>query len=308
MNNEKGEKVKKLQWVSQLCFLCSQLYNRFNMGNYYEKLVAASEDIGIDFFALVNFSDTRFANSKRFVFLNVLRMLPALIRVLETDIARAEANKHQLEASDPYIQQKGAESRELRGKFFNQEILLLLAGVSDIYMLYGTLVCVSQEFRLFPHMRLDKFNSVLDTWEEMTEHFEHMECDGRDCTLSNFHQAVTSLKVNSTIKGVLVPDRVPVNAAGLNARTRNNARLEVDENDGLIADKVKGKLKHLSWSLCTDLRWRVIKDEEVRVIEYTRHILDYDKMMKEMKEKVIYLLLYLFLVSSRLPRRYVFPH
>ena len=102
-NNEKGEKVKKLQWVAQLCFLCSQLYNRFNMGNYYEKLVAASEDTGIDFFALVNLSDTRFANSKRFVFLNVLRMLPAIIRVLETDIARAEANKHQLEASDPYV-------------------------------------------------------------------------------------------------------------------------------------------------------------------------------------------------------------
>ena len=170
MNNEKREKVKKLKWVAQLCLLCSQLYNRFNMGNYHEKLRAASEDSGIDFFALVNFSDTRFANSKRFVFWNVLRMLLPIIQVLETDITEAEANKCQLEATDQYIQQKGAESREMRGKLFNQETLLLLSGVVDIYQHYGVLVCVAQEFRLFPHMRLDKFLGVLDKWEEMTEH------------------------------------------------------------------------------------------------------------------------------------------
>ena len=65
----------------------------------------------------------------------------------------------------------------------------------------------------------------------MTEHIEDMECDGQDCQLSHFHQAVTSLKINGTIKGVLVPYRVPAFAAGLNARTRNNAQMEEDKTD-----------------------------------------------------------------------------
>ena len=134
----------------------------------------------------------------------------------------------------------------------------------------------------------------------MTEHFEDTECDGRqDCKLTRFHQSVSSLQTDGTIMGVLVPDKHPETAAGLlSSRTRHH-RLD-NYGDDLIAHKVKDKVKHLSLSLCKDLRSRVIKDKEVGVIENTQHILDYNRMMKEMKDKDVTPYIYTILTFSRL--------
>ena len=85
---------------------------------------AAAEDLEIDFFSLVNFSDTQFANSKRKVFRNIFVMLPAILSVLEEDVTRAAANRSGLEQSIPRLREKGDESAQLRGELFNQTTLL----------------------------------------------------------------------------------------------------------------------------------------------------------------------------------------
>ena len=66
----------------------------FMWGNNYDKLETAAADLEMEFVALVNFSATRFANSKRLVFKKLLRNIEPILVVLETDIERATANKN----------------------------------------------------------------------------------------------------------------------------------------------------------------------------------------------------------------------
>ena len=137
----------------------------------------------------------------------------------------------------------------------------------DIYKLFGALVNISQQYRLLPHQRLDSVRGVLDDWRRMTDHIEDSECvgEGESCTMQHFHQSLTSLKNDNTINGVLVPDKHPVRAAALNARTRHMTNQE-DAADGGHVAKVKAELKHLSSVLNEDLDWRIVDKDEVAVI------------------------------------------
>ena len=158
-------------------------------------------------------------------------------------MTRAAANRSGLEQSIPRLREKGDESAQLRGKLFNQTTLLRLAGVLVIYQIFGTLVNISQEFRLLPHQRLDKVSNVLDDWKKMTNHIDEIGCSGKEesCRMKNFHASIQSLETDKTISGVLVMDKHPIKAAGLNARTRRH--LPDDDHGDDFLDKVKEELK-----------------------------------------------------------------
>ena len=76
--------------------------------------------------------------------------------------------------------------------------------------------------RRVPHQQLDKARNVLDDWNKMTNHIDKIGCSGKEesCRMKNFHASIQSLETDKTISGVLVMDKHPVKAAGLNARTR----------------------------------------------------------------------------------------
>ena len=98
--------------------------------------------------------------------------------VLESDIEKMISNHSGLEQADPIIREKGRKARELKGRLFNEEALLLLAGLCDLYEVFGELVNIVQEVRTLPHLRYDKFTAVLDKFRKMTEHFEDSDCEG----------------------------------------------------------------------------------------------------------------------------------
>ena len=275
---------KNVDWLENLVTLCGQLYRLFMWGNNYDKLETAAADLEMDFVALVNFSATRFANSKRLVFKKLLRNIEPILVVLETDIERATANKNNgCEATDSTLQEKGKEAREIRGRLRNQETLLQLSGVTDIYLLYGKLINISQMYSLLPHQRLDLLNGVLADWDTMTAHFEDENCSGGDdCKLKNFHGALQSLKAENKINNVFILDPYPVHSAALNARTRSRRR-EEDDGDELVSTKVSFQLKEFSTDLAADLRQRAVKEEDVHVIELTRTILDFETMVNKMR-------------------------
>ena len=267
----------------------------------YEKLMQTSEDLRIKFHSLENFCDTRFANSKSKVFDKVIKMLPAILSVLESDVLRAEENRSGCEAAISAVREKGDKSREIRGRLYNKLNLLLLMGLNDIYILYSRLIKICQDYKMFPHQRYDQLLKTLQAWKEMISHFSDPQCSGKDCDLKFYHSSLASMKNEETIGGVPVPFDYPESAAGLSSETRHSrgqrntqAGLDVPEfHDTLeafqdfsspaLVSNVNGKLEEFSRSLCEDIESRAVDEEDKEVIEHTRSILEFDVMMTNMR-------------------------
>ena len=131
------------------------------------------------------------------------------------------SNRSGLEQADAVIRKKGQEARELRGRLLNEETLLFLAGLCDLYEVFGELVNIVQEVRTLPHIRYDKFAAVLDKFKKMVDHFEDSDCDGNSqCQLQHFHSSVQSLQAGGSIQSIPIMDKHPVRAAGLSVSTR----------------------------------------------------------------------------------------
>ena len=97
------------------------------------------------------------------------------------------------------------------------------------------------------------------------------DCTGKEdnCNMKHFHQSLASLKTDRTINSVLMLDKHPARAAGLNARTRFH---QTDQENAEVGDhvaKVKAELKNLSSVLNEDLNKQMVNKEEVDVIENT---------------------------------------
>ena len=92
-------KQDKFGWLRSLIDVCHQIFTTFNWGENYEKFREASAAWKLTLKNLANFSETRYAKSKRKVFINILHQLGPIITVLEDQIKAAEQNRSGLEAA-----------------------------------------------------------------------------------------------------------------------------------------------------------------------------------------------------------------
>ena len=74
---------KDRKWIGCMVDNCRELFNLFNWGASYEKLRQGSLELKITPTSLVNFSDTRFANSKRKVFKNLHQQFAPIANCLK---------------------------------------------------------------------------------------------------------------------------------------------------------------------------------------------------------------------------------
>ena len=93
-------KHDKFAWLRNLIDVCHQLFLTLNWGQNYEKFREASVAWKLTLKNLTNFSDTRFANSKRKVFKNILMMLGPILSVLEDQVQAASQNRSGMEAAN----------------------------------------------------------------------------------------------------------------------------------------------------------------------------------------------------------------
>ena len=96
-----------------------RVFKLFNWGAKYEKLIEANALWKLKLLNLVTFCDTRFANSRRKVYLNIHHELGPIITCLNDFIEAAERNRFNLEAANSKIREKGDLSKELKGKILN---------------------------------------------------------------------------------------------------------------------------------------------------------------------------------------------
>ena len=138
MCNKEGEH----KWIIAFNDICQQIYTTFSWGASHVKLRDAARSLNIKPRNLVNFSATRFANSKRKVYYLILDQFPAIIACLDFYIMEGEKNRSGPGAANTDIREKADTARQLKGKIMNTEFLLLLSGLCDIYEQFGAVVQV----------------------------------------------------------------------------------------------------------------------------------------------------------------------
>ena len=304
-------KLKEFDWVFKLCKLALRLIRNFQWGKEYEKFRNMAEELDVALFNLQFFSETRFANSKRLVFRNLYMMVGPCVGVLEQEIMEAVDNVRQLEAANYEVRKRGQTARELKGSFLNQQNLLLLAGLTDIYKIFGDLVNISQAYKYLPHQRLSEFDRVLTDMKSLGDHIIS-DCENvtnvnssAPCLTPHYHKALQSLKKDGTIQNVAVLDKRPTKAAGLNISTRSqrlqskyfsqSQRPEADgdsDDDIIVAEsedtdefhnQIGEKLAAFADKLSSDLSEQVVNDKERELIGQTKVILDVKELMNNLR-------------------------
>ena len=119
---------KHMVWLQNMIAFCQQIFNLFNWGANYEKFREATAMWRLTLSNLVNFSDTRFVNSKRKVFLNINHEFAPIISFLDDQIDAGVRNRSGLEASDSRVRDKADRAKELKGRIMNLLFLLSLSG------------------------------------------------------------------------------------------------------------------------------------------------------------------------------------
>ena len=269
-------KKPQFQWVADITQVCQQLFNLFNWGANYENLVKATTLWKLHLRNLVGFSETRFANSRRQVYVNILHEFPAIVSCLEEQITNGV-----IPTSNARSREKAVKARELKGKILNVDFLLVLSGLADVYSQFGVVVNISQLVHLLPHERYERFMKAVDHFQSMGQSLcDHRKCEllapeGADqkCLWPIYHKSKETLQERNEIGNIPIFMQYGVQSAGLQSETRRqsaNARSnnrDAEEN----ADK---KIQSLVEEIHQGLKFEVYDQETISVIEATKTVLD----------------------------------
>ena len=281
-----------MQWLQDIISVCQTIFKLFNWGANYEKFCEATAIWRLSLSNLVNFSDTRFANSKRKVFKNIHHQFAPIISVLDDKIAAGESNRSGLEASDSKVRENADKAKELKGKILNVVFMLTLSGLVDLYEQFGTIVQITQMVHLLPHERLDLYNKSVGHMRNMALALEdHKNCEKYlqpdtkiKCLWPKNHGDKKSLLESKEIRGLKIVGNHPVRAAGLAVTTRRQTE-EITVLAGKDPEKTSNeRLLKLVKELSTDLNNQVYSAEGKSVIEQTRVVLDLPSLALKLKE------------------------
>jgi hypothetical protein len=216
---------------------------------------------------LVKTSETRFANSKRFVFINLTKSLPAIISTLtsiQNGINPASSTKDRKEASD---------AASLQGRLLNKQFLLRLGAEADIYNQYGVLINIAQTVDILPHDCLDGIDAIINHLEQMKITMKHTNCvTNNPCKWPVYHQAVDTLKQRGEIYGVVVLDDYPVRS-GIGAnQTRKMTNFLITSAKKDVLESVERQASDLLQKLISGLKTDVFSSNDRQKINISRTI------------------------------------
>eukprot|EP00794_Sanderia_malayensis_P014467 gene14467-15971_t len=280
-------KEKRFKWLVDDTDVCSQLFRLFNWGQNHEKLVEASVLWKLHLKDLVKFSETRFANSRRQVYVNVHHDLQALVTCLEDKVALSYQNP-----SDGKLRQKANEAKQLLGKLLNVRFLLTLAGCADVYGQYGKIVNAAQIVNLLPHERLELFMKEVTVLGKMKKCLsDHKNCSSYvdekakvRCLFPLLHADRDSLQTNGEIQKIPVVDQSATIAASLQSRTRQMGRQATIAQNVDAEKQVHERLEMLIATLHSGLKEEVFDDQAITVINHTKTVLNLPEVAAKLKD------------------------
>ena len=104
-------KKKVYSWVVSNTDTCQQIFTTFNWDANYEKLVSATVLWKLHLKSLVGFSETRIANSRRPVYINIHHEFPAIMTCFENVILNVIKNKEGITSPNERVHEKGDKAR-----------------------------------------------------------------------------------------------------------------------------------------------------------------------------------------------------
>ena len=117
-------------WLVEIQTICREIFSTFNWGENYENLLQICEDLNLQMKKLTNFQMTRFANSVRFVFIN-MRINYSALRLALMNVIPSKENSSAVKDRN-----KAEEAKCILGKFNSWVFCLKLQAVliSIMYM------------------------------------------------------------------------------------------------------------------------------------------------------------------------------
>ena len=152
----------------------------------------------------------------------------------------------------------------------------------------------TQIINLLPHERYSFFMKEVEMLDKMHTCLpDHLKCDqyagtntGIKCLLPLLHADKDSLQSSCKIQNVVVVNRAPVVAGGLERRIRIMEREnETLENDP-IEKHVDDKLQELVTTLYEGLTEEVFDEDTVTAVFYTETILDLPSIALKLKDQL----------------------
>ena len=250
-------------WFVEIQTICREIFSLFNWGK-------KSEDLNVQMKKLTNFQMTRFANSVRFVFIN-LRIDYSAVRLALVNVIASKEN------SSAVKDRSMAEKAKCVLRKINSSVFCLsLSGCADICNVYGIFSNICQEANLLPHERLDRVQDVIAIFLKMMKALDHSDCPGK-CLWPRYHADLLKMESQKTFMGSEVKY---TNFSTVRQTRLHSVNAQVSAADGI--GMVKERLSTLTWRFHNDLANEVFHDCTKEVIENCRVICD----LKSLPEKI----------------------
>ena len=271
-------KDESFEWMNTVFGICKDLYKKFNWGKNYELMVETCEEIDRNMAQLANFQTTRFANSVRFVVINVRKDFETLVHCLvkiQNDLRNSSVNKDQ---------EKFRDAGRLHNSIKNKKFCMTLSGLTDVYDQFGCFVNIVQKVDILPHERYDLAMRVLDKMTKMkNEISSHESCVVQNgiCLWPNYHSDLVQLIENGNYQNEKIEKDRPMRMY----QTRLAVVAETADIEKDPLKQAEDNLRILITRLEKDLRKEVFSEETVVMIEKIRFLTDLRSLAKQLMEK-----------------------
>ena len=229
--------ASSFSWLVEIQTVCMEIFSTFNWGKNYENFLQICEDLYVQIKRLTNFQMTRFANSVRFVFIN-LRIDYSAVRLALVNVIASKENSSAVKGRS-----KAEEAKCVLRKINSWVFCLSLSGCADIYNVYGIFSNICQEVNLLPHERLDRVQNVIAIFLKMMKALDHSDCPGK-CLWPRYHADLLKMESQKIFMGSEVKHT--------NIGTVRQTRLHSVDSQVSAADgnrMVKERLSTLTWRL-----------------------------------------------------------
>lgn len=260
-------------WLVEIQTLCKEIYTTFNWGKNYENFLEICDDLDIGMKKLTNFQKTRFANSMRFVFINIRTDYAAVRQALSDLVSSKEQSSNNKDRA------KAEECRSVLRKINSWVFTLTLSGSADIYGMFGALSNVCQVVDVLPFERYDRAKHVIEKLKKMFSTMDHSSCSEK-CLWERYHADVSARESMDTYMDTSI--------SNVNLGTTRQTRLTAQDDSLAIADGinlVQERLYTLAWRLHHDLSAELFDNETEVVIEHCRVVSDLKMLVSKIYEK-----------------------
>ncbi|CAB4009083.1 Hypothetical predicted protein [Paramuricea clavata] len=276
------------EWLVSTTKIIGEVFKVVNYGKEFEHLFSVAKEMkesgeaDISFKTPELFSETRFANHARKVYVSFREDFPAIIRTLEeVQLENMEGN------SDD--RKKATHASDLLDKILNTRFTVRLSGLCDIYEVFGHGVNILQTVDMLPHDKFDRFHSVvIGKFNSMTASLDHATCIssyGSKCQWPTLHRDLEEIKTIGSYRGIPMAQSYgeEINTRMGERRAARNAR---DEQQGIvIIVKAQQDLQKLVQRMYECLHNKVYHEGDKSMLKTLRPIIDLSSLALKVKQK-----------------------